>query len=68
MVVETPAKITPIINKSWLPIPVNLVLEENGVIKVQPATVKVLFEHLAIYTFLRLDLTTRLAAYQKDSG
>jgi hypothetical protein len=48
IVVDTPVKITPTINRSWLPTPVNLVLEENGVIKVQPATVNVLFEHLAI--------------------
>jgi len=42
----TPAKITLTIKISWLPIPVYLVLEENGVTKVQPAVVKVLLEHL----------------------
>jgi len=40
-----PAKITLTIKISWLPIPVYLVLEENGVTNVQPAQVKVLLEH-----------------------
>jgi hypothetical protein len=47
---------------------VYFVLEENGVMKVQPAVVSVLFEHLVKKTFFLLDLTTRLAAYQNDSG
>jgi hypothetical protein len=45
IVVVIPAKITETINISWLPIPVYFVLDENGVINVQPATVKVRFEH-----------------------
>jgi hypothetical protein len=40
-----PAKTTEISNKSCAPTPVYFILEENGVIKVQPAVVKVLFEH-----------------------
>jgi hypothetical protein len=44
-VVLTPAKITLIINMSWAPIPVYLVHEEKGVINVQPAVTKALFEH-----------------------
>lgn len=40
-----PAKITLTIKMSWLPIPVYLVFDENGVTNVQPAHVKVLFEH-----------------------
>jgi len=43
------------------------VFDEKGVIKVQPATVKVLFEHLVKYTFLLLALETFSAAYQKFS-
>jgi len=46
IVVETPAKITDVIIISCPPIPVNFVLEEYGVIKVQPDKVKVRFEHL----------------------
>ena len=42
----TPAKITATISKSWLPILVNLVLHENGVIKAHPAVTEVLSEHL----------------------
>ena len=44
-VVLIPAKMTEIINTSWDPTPVNLVLEEKGVINVHPATVKVPLEH-----------------------
>lgn len=40
MVVLTPDNITVIIAISCAPIPVNLVLEEKGVIKVQPDIVK----------------------------
>jgi len=40
-----PAKITAIIRISWEPIPVYFVAEENGVIKVQPAVTRALFEH-----------------------
>lgn len=46
IVVLTPAAKTAIISESWLPIPVNLVLQEKGVINVQPAVVKVRLEHL----------------------
>jgi hypothetical protein len=42
----TPAKITDNIKISWEPIPVNFILDENGVINVQPAVVSVLLEHL----------------------
>jgi len=45
IVVLTPAKITEVINKSCVPKPVYFKLHENGVMKVQPAAVKVLFEH-----------------------
>jgi len=41
-----PAKITLVIKTSWLPIPVYLILDENGVTNVQPAHVNVLLEHL----------------------
>jgi len=44
------------------------VLEENGVIKVQPLMVNVRFAHLVKYTFLRLALTALFATYQNDSG
>jgi hypothetical protein len=44
-VVLTPAKITLIIKISCAPIPVYLVQDENGVIKVHPAVTKALFEH-----------------------
>jgi len=44
-VVLTPANITLIIKMSWAPIPVYFVQEEKGVIKVQPAVTKALFEH-----------------------
>ena len=44
-VVLTPAKITLTIATSWLPIPVNLVFEENGATNVHPASVNVLLEH-----------------------
>jgi hypothetical protein len=46
IVVLTPAKITPIIAISWLPTPVYFILDENGVMNVQPLIVKVLLEHL----------------------
>lgn len=46
IVVLTPAKITDIIKISWLPIPVNLVFDDNGVINVQPAVVNTRLEHL----------------------
>jgi hypothetical protein len=46
IVVLIPANITDVINKSCVPKPVYFKLEENGVIKVQPAAVNVLFEHL----------------------
>jgi hypothetical protein len=48
IVVLTPAKITLTIAISWLPTPVNLVLHEKGATKVQPAIVKVRFEHLVM--------------------
>jgi len=41
-----PAKITDKIKISCEPIPVNFILDENGVINVQPAVVSVRFEHL----------------------
>lgn len=67
IVVLTPAKITDIINISWLPIPVNLVLDENGVINVQPAVVKTRFEHFVTYIFRLLAEDILSAAYQKES-
>jgi hypothetical protein len=63
-----PANTTETSNKSWAPTPVYFVLDENGVINVQPAVVNVLLEHFVKYTFLRLTLSIRLTAYQKDSG
>ena len=45
IVVLTPAKITEIIKISWLPTPVYFIFDEKGVINVQPAVVKTLFEH-----------------------
>jgi hypothetical protein len=68
IVLLTPIKTTPKIKISCEPTPVNFVLEEKGVIKVQPAVVKVRLEHFVNVTFCLLDLTTRLAAYQKFSG
>jgi hypothetical protein len=47
---------------------VYFVLDENGVIKVHPAVVRVLLEHFVKYNFLRLARETRLATYQKFSG
>ena len=44
-VVLIPAKTTESIKISCAPIPVYFTFEENGVIKVQPAAVKVLLEH-----------------------
>ena len=44
-VVLIPAKTTDKIKISWAPIPVYFILEEKGVIKVQPAVVRVRFEH-----------------------
>jgi len=41
----TPAKITPNVKRSWEPIPVYLVLLENGVMKVHPAVTNVRLEH-----------------------
>jgi len=40
-----PAKITLKISISWLPKPVYFKLDENGVIKVQPAVTLILSEH-----------------------
>ena len=68
IVVLTPAKITLTIATSWLPIPVNFVLHENGATKVHPAIVNVRLEHLVIYTFLRRILVNFLIAFQKFSG
>jgi hypothetical protein len=68
MVVLTPAKITDTTATSWLPIPVNLVLLENGVIKAHPDIVNVLFEHFVKYTFFLLAFTALFATYQNDSG
>ena len=68
IVVLIPAKTTDKIKISCAPIPVNFVFDENGVINVQPAAVKVRLLHLVKYTFLRRALINRLAAYQKDSG
>ena len=67
MVVLTPENTTAKIAISCAPTPVNFVLEENGVIKAHPDSVKVLLEHFVKYTFFRLELTTLLAAYQNDS-
>jgi hypothetical protein len=63
-----PANITDKSSKSCAPTPVYLIFDEKGVIKVHPAVVKVLLEHLVKYTFLRLTLLIRLTTYQKDSG
>jgi len=41
-----PANTTETKSKSCAPIPVYFILDEKGVINVQPAVVKVLFEHL----------------------
>jgi len=68
IVVLTPAKITLTIATSWLPIPVNFVLHENGATNVHPAIVSVRFEHLVIYTFLRRIFVNFLIAFQKFSG
>jgi len=51
IVVLIPANITPKINISWTPNPVNFKSDENGVMNVQPATVCVALEHLATYRF-----------------
>jgi hypothetical protein len=48
IVVLIPAKITLTIAISWLPMPVNFVLHENGATKVQPAIVRVRLEHFVI--------------------
>ena len=40
-----PANITDNKSKSWAPMPVYFIFEENGVINVHPAVVNVLFEH-----------------------
>lgn len=45
MVVLTPDSITPITARSCEPKPVNLIFEENGVIKVQPTVVYPELEH-----------------------
>jgi len=68
IVVLTPANITPIIAISWLPTPVYLVFDENGVIKVHPLIVNVLLEHFVKKTFFLRALTALVAEYQKDSG
>jgi hypothetical protein len=47
---------------------VNFIFDAKGVIKVQPAVVKVLLEHLVKYNFLRLLFITLSATYQNDSG
>jgi hypothetical protein len=52
-VVLTPASTTAIIKTSCAPTAVNLVLEENGVIKVQPDVVAALLEHFVKKIFLR---------------
>jgi hypothetical protein len=68
IVVLIPAKYTPSINISWIPAPVNFSLEENGVIKVHPATV---WEALAHFTICLFCLFKFLALYtknQKESG
>jgi len=67
-VVLTPANITDNIKISWAPAPEYFKLDENGVIKVQPAVTKVLFEHFVKYSFFLPALTTLDAAYQNDSG
>jgi len=68
IVVLTPAKITLTIAISWLPTPVNFVLQENGATKVHPASVNVRFEHLVIYTFFRRIFVNFLIECQKFSG
>lgn len=42
-------------------------LEENGVMKVQPAVTAALFEHFVTYIFFLLDETTLLARDHKLS-
>lgn len=68
IVVLIPAKITPKINISWTPKPVNLKSEEKGVINVHPATVCVALEHFATYLFCLRARDARLAKYQSLSG
>jgi len=46
IVVLIPARTTAIIKTSCAPTAVNLVLDEKGVINVQPEVVAALFEHL----------------------
>jgi len=67
IVVLTPAKITESIAISCEPTPVYLVLDENGVIKAQPAKVNVRLEHFVKNIFFRRIFVTRLAANQNDS-
>jgi hypothetical protein len=64
IVVLTPAKITEKINTSCPPTPVYFVLEEKGAIKVQPAVVCTLSEHLATDNLCRFALITFSAEYQ----
>jgi hypothetical protein len=52
IVVLTPDKITLIMAISWAPIFVKRVLDENGVINVQPDIVNVPLLHLLTYFFL----------------
>jgi len=68
IVVLTPAATTDNIRISCEPIPVYLIFDEKGVIKVQPAVVKVLLEHFVKYSLRRLLFIILSAVYQNDSG
>ena len=56
------------IARSCAPKPVNLVLEEKGVINVQPDIVDIELEHFIINTFFLLFLRTLKAVNQKELG
>lgn len=68
IVVLIPAKTTETSKISCAPYPVNLTLDENGVINVQPLAVSVLLEHLLKYTLRRRALETLSATNQRLSG
>ena len=68
IVVLIPAKYTPKTNMSCTPTPVNLVLEENGVMNVQPATVWVAFAHFTTCLFCRFINLALYTKNQNDSG
>lgn len=67
MVVLTPDNITLIMAISCAPIPVNLVLLENGVINVHPAIVRVELLALGKVFFLVRDVFNCVVIYHKES-